>query len=153
MLNKIKTNSFAYLIWLFFALVVHIVLLKAKVNTDYHVLQRVLIAIAAIIVTLPVHEFFHFIFMKIFSNGNVKIKVMKSPVGLPTLGTVSECRFEKVQLIIIYLVPFFFLTLLPDIIFIFCERVELVFFVMSVCNCAGCFYDIIDTIIIANKKG
>ena len=152
MLNRIKANPFAYLIWLSLTLIIHVVLFKSRVNTDYHVLQRVLIAVVSIAVVLYVHELFHFIFMKIFGKGSAKIKVMKSPVGLPALGTVSDDIFKKMQLIIIYSAPFFFLTLLPDIIFVFCESVELIFFVISVCNCAGCFFDVIDIIITANKK-
>lgn len=44
-----------------------------------------------------------------------------------------------------------FLTLLIDVFLVFCAKAELIFFVVSACNCAGCFYDIVDALIAANK--
>lgn len=152
MLNKIKTNPFVYLAWLILSCVVHIGLFKSKVNYDYQIWLRFLIMIIALCCTLPIHELLHFVFMKMFCKGSVKIKIIKSPLGLPTLATVSQKEFKKWQLIIIYLAPLVFLTLLIDIIFVFCIKVELIFFIVSVCNSAGCFYDIVDAIIAINKK-
>ena len=152
MLNKIKTNPFAMIVWLVFSCAVHIVLFKSKVNSDYEIWQRILTMIIAVCFTFSIHELLHFVFMKMFCKGSVKIKIMKGPLGLPTLGTVAQGEFRKLQLVIIYLAPFVFLTLLFDIIFMFCARVELIFFVVSVCNSVGCFYDIVDVLIVASKK-
>ena len=91
-------------------------------------------------------------FFKVFGGRNVKIRIIKSPIGPPVPGTTAQVDFKKWQLIITYLAPFVFLTLLFDIAFIFCDKAELLFFVVSVCNCAGCYYDIVETLIVANKK-
>ncbi len=152
MLNKIKTNPYASIIWLMFSCVIHIALFKSKIDSDYQLWQRILMLLAAICLTLPIHELIYFVFMKMFCKGSVKIKIMKDPIGLPTLGTVTDGKFQKWQIVIIYLAPFVFLTLLIDAIFLFCDRIELIFFVVSMCNCAGCFYDIIDVLITVTKK-
>ena len=152
MLNKIKTNPLAFMIWIMLSCAVHIVLFRSKVNMDYEIWQRILTVILAIFFTLPIHELLHFVFMKVFHKGSVKIKLMKDPMGVPTLGTVTDGKFQKWQIVIIYLAPFVFLTLLIDAIFLFCYRIELIFFIVSLCNCAGCLYDIIDTLIAVTKK-
>ncbi len=147
MLSKIKSNPFACVIWLMVSFVIHIVLFKSKVNYDYQLWQRMLTAIVTICLTLPAHELIHFIFMKMFCNGRVSIKIIKSPIGLPTLATIAQGEFQKWQLVIMYLAPFVFMTLLFDVIFAFCTRVELIFYVIAVCNSAGCFYDVFDALI------
>lgn len=152
MLNKIKTNPLASVLWIMLSCAVHIVLFRAKVNFDYQLWQRVLMVPVAICLTLPIHELIHFVFMKMFCKGRVQIKIMKSPMGLPTLCTTSQAEFKKWQLVIIYLAPFVFLTLLIDVILMLCTEAPLIFFIVSVCNCAGCFYDIIDTLITVTKK-
>lgn len=152
MLNKIKTDPFAFVIWIMLSCAVHIVLFRTKVNMDYEIWQRILTVLLAICFVLPIHELIHFVFMKMFHKGSVKIKIMKDPMGLPTLGTVTDGKFQKWQIVIIYLAPFVFLTLLTDAVFLFCDRIELIFFIVSVCNCAGCLYDIIDTLITVTKK-
>lgn len=152
MLIKLKTNPLAYIVWIILSCAVHILLLKSKINFDYQVLHRIITGIIAVCFTLPAHELLHFIFMKMFCKDDVKIKILKSPIGLPTLATVSEGKFQKWQSVIIYLAPFVCLTILFDIVFLFCSKAELIFFVISLCNCAGCFYDIVDALIILNKK-
>lgn len=151
-LNKIKTNPFAYTIWLVLSCAVHIVLFGPRVRNDYQVLERVMILILAVCTTLPIHELLHFVFMKTFCKGSVKIRFMKSPLGLPTLGTVAQAQFQKWQHIVIYLAPFVLLTLLIDVFIAFSNEVELIFFIVSICNCSGCFYDIIDAFSAANGK-
>ena len=152
MLNKIKTNPFAMLIWLMLSCVVHIVLFNSKVNSDYQMWQRILALIIALCFTFSIHELLHFVFMKMFCKGNVEIKIMKSPIGLPTFGTVAQGEFKKWQMVIIYLAPLVILTILIDIVFVFCAKVELVFFIVSLCNSVGCFYDIVDTMIVVGEK-
>lgn len=152
MLNKIKTNPIAYIVWLAASCAVHIVLFSAKVRDDYQVIVRVITLVLAVCVTLPIHELLHFVFMKMFCKGSVEIKVMKSPAGLPTLGTVAQAKFLKWQQIIIYLAPFVFMTLFVDLIIAFFTEVELIIFIVSICNCSGCFYDIIDACAAMNGK-
>ncbi|MBQ8171673.1 MAG: DUF3267 domain-containing protein [Oscillospiraceae bacterium] len=152
MLKKIQTNPFASVIWILLSCVIHFVLLSPKINPGYEVWQRILSLIIAVCLTLPVHELLHFVFMKMFCKGSVKIRIIKSPIGLPTLGTTAQGEFKKWQMVIFYLAPFVFLTLLPDVIFLFCTQIELLFFIIPICNSAGCFYDILETLIITTHK-
>lgn len=145
-LKKIKTNPGAYIIWLALTCIVHIVLFGAKIRQDYQAWERIAVFLLAVCITLPLHELFHFVFMKLFGKSSVRICVMKSPLGLPTLGTVAQWTFNKWQSVIIYLSPFVWLTLLVDAALIFCQQAELIFLVVPICNCAGCFYDIVDTL-------
>ena len=80
------------------------------------------------------------------------IQIMNSPMGLPTLGTVAQGDFQKWQWVIIYLVPFVGLTVVLDVIFAFCIKVEFLLYIVSLCNCAGCFYDIVDALIVAKGR-
>lgn len=143
MLNKVKRNSFAPILWMIFACTVHIVLFKTKVNFDYSIGQRILTAIIAIGFTLTVHELIHFIFMKIFYKGTVKIEFARDPLGVPALRTVAQGEAKKWQKVITFLAPFVVLTILLDIVFVFCNKIELLFFIISVCNSAGCWFDIV----------
>lgn len=144
MLNKNKSlNSIA---WLIFSCVVHIVLFRSKVMIDYQVRQRILLMIIALGVVFPTHEFLHFLFAKVFCKGKVKITIVKSPIGLPTIGVITQGYLQKWQLFIFRLAPFVILTVVPDVIFLFCTRVELLFFIVSLANCVGSFYDIAETL-------
>lgn len=125
---------------------VHIVLFKSKVMIDYQVRQRILLMIIALGVVFPTHEFLHFVFAKVFCKGKVKITIVKSPIGLPTIGVITQGYLQKWQLFIFRLAPFVILTVVPDVIFLFCTRVELLFFIVSLANCVGSFYDIAETL-------
>lgn len=92
------------------------------------------------------HELVHFVFLKIFSKGKVIIGFAKDGVGFPTLGTTCYSKITKWQKIVSLLAPFVFLTLLFDVAFVFCPKVELLFFVVSIGNSAGCYFDIIDAL-------
>ena len=144
MLNKNK--SVASIVWLIISCVVHIVLFKSKVNVDYQVWQRVLIMIIALGLVFPIHELIHFAFAKVFSKDKVKIAIVKSPIGLPTIGVITQGDFQKWQLFIFRLAPFVILTVVLDVIFVFCTEVELMFFIASLANCVGSFYDIVETL-------
>lgn len=154
MLKKLKSNPFTMPIWLVIIIPIHILLFRSKVNYDYQMWQRMLMALLAIALAFPVHEFIHFIFMKLFFKGNVAIKIGKDPIGVPTLVTVGsyDKKPPKWQFAVIYLAPFLFLTLIPDVVFLFSGNVALIFFIVSVCNCAGCLYDILDTLIVINER-
>ena len=153
MLKKIKTNHCALVIWVFLSCAVHIVLFKAKTNFDYPVWQRLLITLIVVWFTLFIHELVHFIFAKLFSKSEVKIKFAKDPLGLPSMG-VFFCQDEmaKWQRIVTYLAPFMALTALVDIVFVFCSEIEFPFLIIPLCNLAGCFYDICDAGIIAKEQ-
>lgn len=150
MLNKAKKSPYTAIVWMLLSCMIHIVLFRSKVNLDIQIWQRLLYLILAVCLTLPLHELLHFAMMKVFGAHNVQIKVMKSPMGFPTLGTVAQAQFTKRQNVVIYLAPFVVLTLLLDVIFLFCTKIELVFLIVSICNCVGAFYDIIDSLIAMN---
>lgn len=142
MLNK----SVANVIWLFFSCVVHIALFYSKVNIDYQIWQRILIMIIALGLVFPIHELLHFAFAKVFCKDKVKITIIKSPIGLPTGGVTAQGNFKKWQLFVFRLAPFVILTVVLDVIFVFCTKVELIFFIVSLANCVGSFYDIAETL-------
>ena len=144
MINKNK--SVASIVWLFFSCVVHIVLFKSKVNIDYQVWQRMLLVIIALGLVFPIHELLHFVFAKVFCKGKVKITIVKNPIGLPTIGVITQGNFQKWQLFIFRLAPFVIMTVVLDVIFVFCTKVELIFFIVSLANCVGSFYDIVETL-------
>lgn len=58
----------------------------------------ILLLLLAILVSLPVHEFIHLVFMKVFSKGNAKIEFAKDPLGLPSLRAVFYGKVTKVLL-------------------------------------------------------
>ncbi len=152
MLYKIKNNLFASIIWTLISCIVHLLIFKSKVNPDYQIWERLLFMLMALCFTIPIHELIHFILMKVFCKGTVKIRSAKSPIGLPSLMTEAQGEFQKWQLVIVYLAPFVLLTVLFDIVFVFCAEIELVFFIVASCNCVGCFYDIIDALITITNK-
>ena len=67
---------------------------------DYQVRQRILLMIIALGVVFPTHEFLHFLFAKVFCKGKVKIAIVKSPIGWPTIGVIAQGNFQKWQLFI-----------------------------------------------------
>ena len=143
MLNKNK--SIASIVWLIFSCVVHIALFKSKVNFDYQIRQRILIMLIALGMVFLIHELLHFIFAKIFCKGKVKITIVKSPIGLPTIGVITQGSFQRWQLFVFRLAPFVILTVVLDVIFMFSTKVELIFYIVSLANCVGSFYDIFET--------
>ena len=144
MLNKNKSN--ARIVWLIFSCVVHTALFKSKVNFDYQIRQRILIMIIALGMVFLIHELLHFIFAKIFCKGKVKITIVKSPKGLPTIGVITQGSFQRWQLFVFRLAPFVILTVVLDVIFMFSTKVELIFYIVSLANCVGSFYDIFETL-------
>lgn len=144
MLNKNK--SIVSIVWLIFSCVVHTALFKSKVNFDYQIRQRILIMIIALGMIFLIHELLHFIFAKIFCKGKVKITIVKSPIGLPTIGVITQGSFQRWQLFVFRLAPFVILTVVLDVIFMFSTKVELIFYIVSLANCVGSFYDIFETL-------
>lgn len=146
-LNQLKSNPLGQLVWIAIMCGLQLFLFKSKVHYDIAVWKRILLLIAAIIVSLPLHELIHFVFMKVFSKGNVKIEFAKDPLGIPGLRAVFFDDVTKIQKLIIFIAPLFFITIVLDILFLFCRTIELLFFIMAMCNAAGCYYDVIDAII------
>lgn len=139
-----QTANAAYLAWTLLSCAVHILLFRGKVNMALAVWQRLLLVPIAILAVLFVHEGVHFVFMKLFGLGKVKLIFARDKLGIPTPGVLAQKQGTKRQEIIMRLAPFALLTLLPDILFAFCSGVHLLFFLMVMANCAGCFYDLLD---------
>lgn len=150
-LEKLKTNPLGQIIWIAVMCGLHIFLLKSKINA-VDVRMRIVRVILAIVIVLPFHELIHFILMKLFSKGNARIEFAKDPIGLPGLRSVLSGEVTKGQRFIITIAPLVILTVILDIIFIFCERIDLLFFAIATCNSAGCYYDVIDAAVRLAKK-
>ena len=152
--KRLKTNPLGQIIWIAIMCGLHLLLFKTKVNYDIAIWKRIFLLIVAIIVSLPVHELIHFVFMKLFSKGNAKIEFAKDPLGIQSLRTIFHGKVTEVQQFIIFIAPLFFITIVLDIIFIFCEQIEFLIFIIAICNSAGCYYDVIDAAITicGNKK-
>ena len=150
----LKTNPLGQIIWIAIMCGLHLLLFKTRVNYDIAVWKRIFLLIVAIIVSLPVHELIHFVFMKLFSKENAKIEFAKDPLGIPSLRAILHDKVTKVQQFIIFIAPLFFITIVLDIIFIFCGQIEFLIFIIAMCNSAGCYYDVIDAAITicGNKK-
>lgn len=145
--KKLKTNPLGQIIWIAIMCGLHLLLFKSKVNYDIAAWKRILLLLLAILVSLPVHEFIHLVFMKVFSKGNAKIEFAKDPLGLPSLRAVFYGKITKVQRFIIFIAPLLFITIVLDIVFTFCGKIELLLFIIAICNSAGCYYDVIDAAI------
>lgn len=146
MLDKARSSPYGMIVWICISSALHILFFKGNVNNDYPVIQRVLMVLIAFAFTLPMHELIHFVFAKIFCKGKVIIESVKDPIGFPTLRTSYQGEISNWQKTVISLAPFVFLTLLFDVAFVFCSKVELLFFIVSVSNSAGCYFDIIDAL-------
>lgn len=150
--RKMKGNWTAFAAWLLMACGVHILLFREKVKMDVPAVHRIAMAILAVICVLAVHEFVHFIFMKWFYKGKVRLIFGRDKLGIPMPGVMAEGRAKKWQEMVMYLAPFVFLTLLPDLIFAFSAHVHLFFFIVTIGNCAGCYYDVMDVGMILNGE-
>lgn len=142
-ISKPAANA-AFLAWTLLSCAVHILLLRGNVNMALPVWQRLLMVPCAIFTVLFVHEGVHFVFMKLFGMGKVKLIFAKASLGIPTPGVLAQKQGTKGQEIIMRLAPFVFLTILPNILFAFYTGVPLFFFLVAIANCAGCFYDVMD---------
>ncbi|MBP5432121.1 hypothetical protein, partial [Ruminococcus sp.] len=84
-----KYTPIIAVLWILMVCVLHIVLFRAKVNMDIPIIQRLLFVLAAVLVTLPLHELIHFLFMKIFRMEDARIERAKDPLGLPSLRAIA----------------------------------------------------------------
>lgn len=136
-----KYTPIAVILWVSVMCIVHIVLFRAKVNMDIPIVQRMLFVLAAIVVTFPLHELIHFLFMKMFRMENARIEKAKDPLGLPALRAAAEGEISKGKRRIILLAPLIMMTVIPDMIFCFTDHVALIFVIVAACNAAGCCFD------------
>ena len=144
-MNPAKRNQLV-LCLIAIACFVHVLVFRGKVNMDIPIVKRILFAILALAVTLPVHELIHFLLMNLFGAKDVKIEVAKDPLGFPSLRTIGRGELPAWKRIIVLLAPFFILTLVPDVLFLSMEKVEIFFFIVAMGNSAGCCFDIADVI-------
>lgn len=108
---------------------------------DIPIIQRLLFILVAVLVTLPLHELIHYMFMKVFRMEDARIERAKDPLGLPSLRAIAKGEISRWKRLVIFLVPLFILTIIPDIIFCFADHVELIFVIIAMCNAAGCCFD------------
>lgn len=139
-------NPVGLFLWLVLSCAIHIVLFRGKLDMNTPVLRRALYAVLAVVVTLPLHEIIHFVLMKLAGLKGVRIRFGKDPLGIPSLCTVFPGEIRGKRRIIILLAPFLLLTLLPDLLFCLNERVHFLFFIMAMCNAAGCYFDVADVV-------
>lgn len=141
-----KYAPIVVVLWISLVCVLHIVLFRAKVNMDISIIQRILLILAAALVTLPLHELIHFLFMKIFRMEDARIERARDPLGLPSLRATAKGEISRCKQLIIFLAPLFTLTIIPDIIFCFADHVELIFVIIASCNAAGCCFDFLSAL-------
>lgn len=149
---KLRGNTLTFAVWTLVTCAVHVVLFRGEVNMDLPAVQRIAMAVLAVVCILFVHEGIHYIFMKLFFRGKVRLVFVRDKLGIPTPGVQAEGHATKGQKIIVWLAPFWFLTVLPDVIFMFSPGIHLFFFIVAIGNCAGCFYDVMDVWMIMKKE-
>ena len=150
-IRKLKASLAAQIVWIALMIIVHVIIYKSKIEV-VEILVRIIYAILAIVITLPLHELCHYVLWTIFSKGKAKIELGIDPAGVPGLKTSVHAALTWKQKLIGFMAPLFFLTIIPDIIFMFSENIYLFFFIMSMINAAGCYYDVLDTVITIAKK-
>lgn len=150
-LEKIKASLAAQIVWIALMASIHIIIYKSRIEA-VAIWVRIIYVILAIVITLPLHELCHYVLWTIFSKGKAKIELGIDPAGVPGVKTSVHAELTRIQKLIGFIAPLFFLTIIPDIIFMFSENINWFFFIMSMCNAAGCYYDVIDSVITIVKK-
>lgn len=149
--EKIKASLAAQIVWIALMAGIHIIIYKSQIEA-VAIWLRIIYVILAIAITLPLHELCHYVLWAIFSKGKVKIEFGIDPVGAPGIKTSVHAALTWKQKLIGFMAPLFFLTIIPDFIFMFSENINLFFFIVSTCNAAGCYYDVLDSVITIVKK-
>ena len=126
--------------------IAQIILFRSKVDLGFPIIYRLLLGLAAIVVTLPVHELIHWCFMRLFGLKDARIEFARDPLGLPSLRTIASGKLPRIRRIIVLLAPFVLLTVIPDIFFFLADKIVLFFFLVAICNAAGCCFDIMDAL-------
>ena len=138
-------------VWSAASCAIHMVFFKGKLDTAAPIAVRLLFAVLAIGLTLPLHEVIHYLFMRLFGIKHAAIELGRDPLGLPSLRTAAREEVRGGKWVVILLAPFLLLTPAPDILFCLSERVHLLFFIMAIANSAGCYFDLAD--VVRNMRG
>ena len=146
MKNGLRNNSCLAVLWILISSFLHVFLFRAKVSESFRNVQGVVIIIVTIACTLIVHEVIHWCAARLLGLKKTKIMPGKSPLGFPTLLTVFYEKSVKWKWIIIFVMPFIVLSMIPDILFLFSERIAYPLFFMVVGNSAGCYFDLVEVI-------
>lgn len=122
--------------------IIHMVLFSGRTDQSLPVLQRLLLIIPAIVVTLALHEGIHCAFMKLLGLKHATIRFGRDPLGLPSLCATARGEVRGAKRVLILLAPFLLLTVVPDILFLLSGQVPFLPLVMAMCNAAGCYFDL-----------
>lgn len=125
------------------ACAVQIVLFGSKVDMSLPIAMRLLTALLTVAVTLPLHEAIHWVFMKLFGMKEARIEFAKDPLGLPSLRAVAKGQVSRPKWLVTLLAPFVLLTVVPDVIFCMVPQIALAFYLLALCNAAGCCFDLL----------
>ena len=151
-----KASTAGMLIWIALVVILHILIFKNIVDIDLPTWARALMPLGAVLITLPLHELIHFVFMKMFYKGKVVIETGKDPNGLPGLKTRPDGGFfvstKKWQRVVCWLAPLFLLTVCVDIVIPFAGKAALPLLVIAAANSAGCYYDVCDVLNMLFRK-
>lgn len=141
-----KQDSRNAILWLIASCGIHIVLFRSKLDMGMPIALRLLFVILAVVITLPLHELIHCVFMRIFGLRNARIEFGRDPLGIPSLRSTANGEVRGWRRIVILLSPFVLLTLVPDLLFIMNERIHFLLFIAAMCNSAGCYFDAADAV-------
>lgn len=145
-------KSISVFLWLILSCVFHIVLFRGKLDMNTPIVLRLFFVILAVVITLPLHEIIHCIFMKLFGLRGARIEIAKDPLGLPSLRAVAQGEVWGWKQIVIFLAPFMLLTVVPDLLFFLSDKVHFLFFIIAMCNAAGCCFDVAEVARDINKS-
>lgn len=141
-----KDKRTAAIVLIVAACLVHIVAFRSKVEMDIPIVYRLLSALLALVITLPLHEGIHWVFMRLFGLRDARIEKGIDPLGLPSFRTTASGQLTGGKRVVTLLAPFVLLTLIPDIVFCCVDRIALFFFIVAMCNAAGCCFDLMDAV-------
>lgn len=65
---KKKTDSAASLALIALSCILHVVIFRGKVDMNHSVIYRILSALLAVVIVLPIHELIHWISMRFFGR-------------------------------------------------------------------------------------
>ncbi len=139
-----NANTTGAVLWTVLSCAIHIALFRNKIDLSLPVISRLLFFILAVMITLPLHEIIHCVFMMAVGLKNARVRFGRDPLGIPSLRSVAGGEVHGSKRVIFLAAPFLLLTVIPDIIFFLSEKIFLLFFIMSVCNLAGCYFDLTD---------
>ncbi len=149
-IKGLKQNSIGLVVWIFLSFF----LIKFLIGNvgEIPVLKRLFLAVAAIVFVLPTHELLHAFVMMVFSKEKVTIQPAKMPSGFWGIKTSQQGHLKSWQALIMYLFPFLLLTIIPVFMMVILKKVHFFPFIVAIGNCAGAYFDLLDTILLFEKK-